>query len=432
MSIIRHNSFRPLYSRITAFKNLRKAFLHIREKGGKTPGIDKETCESWMAKVNVGTKSVRRGLQRRLVKLQSELIHQDFHGDQKVKVNQVFHCDHDAEDVKNFGYSPRGVKEVYKKKANGKSRRISVLCLRDKVISRACYQVLSEIYDSKFNNSNFAYRPRRNRSQAAKHCQQLMRAGYQYWVKADIKDCFGSIKRRRLNGLIKRLFGDNKALTNILIQFSGMEKRSTGIIQGGSLSPFFANIYLDEIDCKLAENGHLFAHYADDYVIACRSIDEAEKAKCFLIDELKKIGLETNDKTKVLDSSVAGLNFCGFKIMKESIGICPQGVTRMREKGIRLVNEYFDSGATIVESIKQQIWWDKNFDRDRPKEQILNGFLKDFRSLVREHGVVLPRYRKYIWNWIEQHEIVELDEIYDAIDPVWNHEFQRKEAHIAT
>ena len=184
MSIFKHRNTKYLMPKILSFKNLRKAFSHIRSKGGKSAGEDGETIKSWTAE---GTMRKLGGLYHYIVRARED------------------------------GYYTGKVRYAYINKGGGKRRRVAVLCLQDGIVMRAIYQVLSEVFESRFNNSNFGHRPRRNRGQAALHCQQLIKSGCTHWVKADVKDCYGSIPKRRMKGVIKAVFGEGYLLSLIHI-----------------------------------------------------------------------------------------------------------------------------------------------------------------------------------------------------------------------
>ena len=51
-----------------------------------------------------------------------------------------------------------------------------------------------------------------------------------------------------------------------------------GSPQGAVISPLLANIYLDPLDAFIAGRGYRMARYADDFVILCRTREEAEAA----------------------------------------------------------------------------------------------------------------------------------------------------------
>ena len=87
----------------------------------------------------------------------------------------------------------------------------------------------------------------------------------------------------------------------------------TGTPQGAVLSPLLANIYLNPLDHLLAEAGFAMVRYADDFVILCRTREDAEKAL-----ETVRRWVAQNDlalhptKTKIVDADTEGFDFLGY------------------------------------------------------------------------------------------------------------------------
>jgi retron-type reverse transcriptase len=52
----------------------------------------------------------------------------------------------------------------------------------------------------------------------------------------------------------------------------------SGTPQGAVISPLLANIYLNPLDWRMAQNGFEMVRYADDMVVLCRSAQQAEEA----------------------------------------------------------------------------------------------------------------------------------------------------------
>jgi len=92
------------------------------------------------------------------------------------------------------------------------------------------------------------------------------------------------------------------------------EESTEGTPQGGNLSPLLANIYLNHLDRRMGEYGHLLLRYADDFIIFCKfeweAQDALKRAKEILERELKlKLSPE---KTKIVLGNVTGVEFLGF------------------------------------------------------------------------------------------------------------------------
>src|SRR5258705_12634346 len=87
-----------------------------------------------------------------------------------------------------------------------------------------------------------------------------------------------------------------------------------GTPQGAVISPLLSNIYLDELDHKMAELGYEMVRYADDFVILSRSREEAEEA----LEEVKRWTAEAGltlhpEKMRIVDARLVcvGLDFLG-------------------------------------------------------------------------------------------------------------------------
>jgi RNA-directed DNA polymerase len=136
-------------------------------------------------------------------------------------------------------------------------------------------------------------------------------------VDADLKAYFDTIPHDRLMARVEERVSDGRVLDLIddyLHQdvMKGMERWSptAGTPQGAVVSPLLANIYLHPLDLLMEQNGRRMVRYADDFVILCRTKDEAEAA-------LREIGAWTAasgltlhpDKTRVTDSRQPGQGF---------------------------------------------------------------------------------------------------------------------------
>ena len=58
-------------------------------------------------------------------------------------------------------YYPLPIQKFTMKKANGSTRELSVLTLKDRIVQRAVCDLISPIYEAKFLECSFGYRPNR-------------------------------------------------------------------------------------------------------------------------------------------------------------------------------------------------------------------------------------------------------------------------------
>ncbi len=101
-----------------------------------------------------------------------------------------------------------------------------------------------------------------------------------------------------------------------------------GRAQGAVLDPLLSNIYLDPLDHLVAQAGFAMVRYADDFVILCRTPDEAARALELVQTWVSAAGLTLHPtKTKVVEARTEGFDFLGYHF---------QGGSRWpREKSLR-------------------------------------------------------------------------------------------------
>lgn len=142
-----------------------------------------------------------------------------------------------------------------------------------------------------------------------------------------------------------------------------------GAPQGAVLSPLLSNIYLNPLDHLLAGQGYEMVRYADDFVILCRTAEDACKALELVRTWTTEQGLTLHPtKTKIVDARVEGFAFLGYLF---------QGDTRVpREKSLQKLKDTLrqktkrtsgDSLAFLVHAVNQTLrGWFAYFQHCRP------------------------------------------------------------------
>lgn len=101
----------------------------------------------------------------------------------------------------------------------------------------------------------------------------------------DLERFFDTVNQSKLVQLLSDSLEDKRAVSLVHkflmagVMVDGVAQRTDEETpQGGSLSPLFANIMLNELDKELTARGHAFVRYADDCMILKASRKAAERA----------------------------------------------------------------------------------------------------------------------------------------------------------
>ena len=149
----------------------------------------------------------------------------------------------------------------------------------------------------------------------------MLDEGHSYVGDADLKSYFDTIPTAPLLKLIKAKVTDNvvlKLIEAFLNQevWDGLQhwNPAVGAPQGAVISPLLSNIYLDPLDHLMADAGFEMVRYADDFVILCRSFEEAQKALQLVTQWTELAGLTLHpEKTGIVDATQrGGFDFLGY------------------------------------------------------------------------------------------------------------------------
>jgi len=273
-----------LMDKVYARGNLQAAFAEVKANGGAA-GVDHQTVEVF-----------ERHLEQNLEKL--------------------------ARSLKDGSYRPQAIRRVWIPKPGSTEKRpLGIPTVRDRVVQAALRHVLEPILERDFAEQSYGFRPNRGCKDALRRVDQLLKAGDTWVVDADLKSYFDTIPHDQLLERVREKISDGRVLellkaylTQKVMETAKSWTPEGGTPQGAVISPLLSNLYLNPLDQQMAGQGMQMVRYADDFVILCRSQEEAIVALERVRQWAEQAGLELHPvKTRIVDATQrGGFDFLGY------------------------------------------------------------------------------------------------------------------------
>jgi group II intron reverse transcriptase/maturase/CRISPR-associated endonuclease Cas1 len=309
-----------LYRELCQFERLRLGWERVKEGNPHSNGADEVTIREFSQDAD-----------RRLRELQEELVSRTYQCLPLVRVDVP--------------------------KSGDDTRPLGICAVRDRVVQTAALDLLEPLFEPKFSQYSFAFRPRRNARQAVRLAISFLEEGYTWAVKSDIRKCFESLDHDRLERILARYIQDGDMLSLLkqwiapdVLQFDTIFPTIRGVEQGMPLAPLLANLYLHSLDRFLESLDVKFLRYADDLLILSESREEASE----VLDETQtfletKLGMSLNPgKTRVAPAG-EGIDYLGFVLHPTELKIQQSRIEETVQKARRWLRHIANHNSSMLE-----------------------------------------------------------------------------------
>jgi group II intron reverse transcriptase/maturase len=220
--------------------------------------------------------------------------------------------------LKRGAYRAKPVKRAYITKTDGRQRPLGVPALEDKLVQRAMGMVLNAVYETDFLGFSYGFREGRSQHNALDALYTGLLTKKVNWVlDADIRGFFDTIDHEWLVKFVEHRIADQRVVRHIrkwlragVLEDGVRTVSEVGTVQGGSISPLLANIYLhyafdlwvQQWRESQAQGDVIVVRYADDFVVGFQHKQEAERFVSQLRERLVRFGLALHPgKTRLIE-----------------------------------------------------------------------------------------------------------------------------------
>lgn len=265
---------------------------------------------------------------------------EDFHKDLSRNIDRL------VKDLQGGRYAPEPLERINAPKHDGtrETRPLSLPSVRDKLVQQAVRLVIEPLFNPRFLDCSYAYRPGKGPKKAFGRINHSLTTEKKTWVAlGDFDRFFDTLDQE----VLLREFGkgvDDPEIIGLIrmwikIGYVGSSgdyfDTEGGVGQGSVISPLLSNIYAHPLDDYMVRQGYTYLRYSDNLIILALTKKEAARGLDDLASFAKSaLKLTLNDYSRPVRSLGEGFVFLGifYQGEKRAISIGKMGKILRRLK----------------------------------------------------------------------------------------------------
>ncbi len=266
----------------------------------------------------------------------------------------------------NYCFAPP-IKNVINKSGTNKKRIVYTYNDSEAIVLKVMNFLLYR-YDYKINPNCYSFRKNSSAKDAIKAVLKIKNLDSLFCLKVDISNYFNSIPAKRLCEKLEYIMSDDKEtygfLKRLLLSNEAIEKgqlitENRGAMAGTPISPFFANIYLKNLDEYFEQKGILYFRYSDDIIMFFSSFKELKSEYETLKNMLFEEGLQINPDKVSIGAPNGPWEFLGIGYDNGIIDLSNVTINKLKAKIRRKAHTLYRwrkrRGATFEQTAKVMI-----------------------------------------------------------------------------